>query len=179
MDLGFLKNFALAIVFTAVLIVAVNVIGDLAVDGNSAVDTVAPKKTETITPDTQPTQVMTKTGGDLSALLASADLGAGKKSIRRCKGCHTFDKGGRNLAGPNLWNLLGRQKGSIEGYRYSKALAGLGGNWSYGDLDQFLTNPRSYAKGTKMIFKGLRKATDRAAIITYLRGLSDSPLPLP
>jgi cytochrome c len=118
-------------------------------------------------------------GGDLAAMLASADPAAGEKIFHKCKACHTAEKGGPNRVGPNLWGIVGRPKASHEGFSYSSALSGLGGDWTYADLNAFLTKPRDYAPGTKMTFAGLKKPEDRADVITYLRTLSDSPKPLP
>ena len=112
-------------------------------------------------------------------LLASAAPDKGAKVFKKCKSCHTVNKGGKNGVGPNLWNVVGKAKASEDSYTYSSALLGLKGDWSYQDLDAFLQNPKSYAKGTKMSFAGLKKAGDRAAVIAYLRSLSDSPKPLP
>ncbi len=117
--------------------------------------------------------------GTVTALLASADAGDGKKVFRKCKACHTADKGGRHRVGPNLWDVVGRAKAGAGGYRFSGALAGLGGTWTFEDLDAFLARPKAFAPGTKMTFRGVKKAADRAALIAYLRSLSDSPKPLP
>lgn len=118
-------------------------------------------------------------GSDVSALLASADAIAGAKTFRKCKSCHTTKKGGKNRVGPNLWDVVGRAKASAAGYNFSGVLKGLGGAWTYRDLDAFLASPKGFAKGTKMSFAGLKKPKDRAAVIIYLRSLSDSPKPLP
>ncbi len=115
----------------------------------------------------------------LAQLLAAADTGAGKKAFNKCKSCHNAAKGAKNKIGPNLWNLVGNKKAAAAGYKYSGALKGLGGNWSYADLDAFLKNPKRFAKGTKMTFAGVKKAGDRASLIAYLRSLSASPKPLP
>ncbi|HXI88208.1 MAG TPA: cytochrome c family protein, partial [Parvularculaceae bacterium] len=96
-----------------------------------------------------------------------------------CKACHTFDKGGRTLIGPNLWGVVGRPKASMAGYPYSPALSGLGGAWTYEDLNKFLESPSSFASGTKMTFGGAKKPDERAAIIAFLRQQADSPAPLP
>ena len=117
--------------------------------------------------------------GTVPALLASADAGDGKKIFKKCKACHTADKGGAHKVGPNLWDVVGRAKAGAQGYRFSGVLAGLGGAWTFADLDAFLAKPRAFAPGTKMTFNGVRKAADRAAVIAYLRSLSDSPKPLP
>jgi len=118
-------------------------------------------------------------GGGALTMLAAADTAAGQKVFKKCKACHSTDKGGKNRVGPNLWDTIGKAKATGDGFKYSAALKGLGGNWSYQDLDAFLISPKAFAKGTKMSFKGLGKAKDRAAIIVYLRSLSDQPKPLP
>ncbi|MCH7957965.1 MAG: cytochrome c family protein [Proteobacteria bacterium] len=117
--------------------------------------------------------------GTVLALLAAADAGAGKKVFKKCKACHSVDKGGAHRVGPNLWDVVGRAKAGAQGYRFSGVLAGLGGAWTFADLDAFLAKPKAFAPGTKMTFNGVRKAADRAAVIAYLRSLSDSPKPLP
>ena len=117
--------------------------------------------------------------GTVLALLAAADAGAGKKVFKKCKACHSVDKGGAHRVGPNLWDVVGRAKAGAQGYRFSGVLAGLGGTWTFADLDAFLAKPKAFAPGTKMTFNGVKKAADRAAVIAYLRSLSDSPKPLP
>ncbi len=117
-------------------------------------------------------------GGAL-ALLASADVDRGKKVFKKCKACHNANEGGKHKLGPNLWDVVGRAKGSSGGFSYSGAMANKAGDWSYADLDTFLTNPKSLIEGTKMNFKGISKVTDRAALIVYLRSLSAAPKPLP
>lgn len=115
----------------------------------------------------------------VSALLASADVDAGKKSFAKCLVCHTDDKGGPNKIGPNLWNVVGAKKQHVDGYAYSGALAKVGGTWTYEDISTFITKPAAFAPGTKMTFAGDNSVKDRANIIAYLRTQSDSPVPLP
>ena len=113
-------------------------------------------------------------------LLASADPAAGESVTRKCTACHSFDEGGANRVGPNLWDIVGSQIAAAEGFNYSDALAGRSSEtWSYENLDAFLASPRGWAPGTKMAYAGLRKASDRAELIAYLRGLSNDPQPLP
>ena len=118
-------------------------------------------------------------GDPVAALLATADAGAGKKLTKKCAACHSFGQGGKNKIGPALWNTVGAKKGGREGFSYSKGLAEKGGTWTYGDLDAFLTAPKAFVPGTKMLFAGLKKPQDRANLILYLRSLSDQPKPLP
>ncbi len=115
----------------------------------------------------------------VTTLLASADVAKGKKLFKKCVACHTTDNGGKTKIGPNLWNIVNAERGKKAGFGYSKPLASMAGNWSYDSLDAFLTKPKAYIKGTKMAFSGIKKAHERAAVIAYLRGLSDSPAPLP
>jgi len=115
----------------------------------------------------------------LAQLLAAADAKAGAKVFNKCKSCHNAAKGAKNKIGPNLWDIVGNGKAAVAGFAYSGALKDSGGNWSYADLNAFLKKPVNFVKGTKMTFAGLSKAADRAAVIAFLRSLSDSPKPLP
>jgi cytochrome c len=74
---------------------------------------------------------------------------------------------------------VGRAKASHEGFNYSGAMKGKGGDWSYEEIDHFITNPKGYVPGTIMAFAGVAKPDERADILAYLRTLSDSPAPLP
>lgn len=112
-------------------------------------------------------------------LIASADPAKGEQVAKVCASCHTFKKGGPNGLGPDLWGVIGRDKGSHEGFDYSATLKALEGNWTYADLNQFLWNPKKYAPGTKMNFIGLKKPQDRANVIAWLHTLDDSPKPPP
>ncbi|MCZ6720599.1 MAG: c-type cytochrome [Proteobacteria bacterium] len=108
-----------------------------------------------------------------SALLAAADPDAGKKVAKKCGACHTFEAGGPNKLGPNLWNVVGRPVASLEGFNYSPAMSGLGGSWELERLAAFVANPKEYLPGNKMSFPGVKKEADRANLIAYLRLLSD------
>lgn len=139
------------------------------------------EQTEHIASDTQAAETSEAAEDtiDLAALLAAADVDAGEKSTKGCKACHTLTKGGKDGIGPNLWDIVGRAKASVEGYKYSKVLKGLGGTWGYDDLNAFLTKPSAYAKGNKMSWPGERSDKKRANLIAYLRTLSDTPMALP
>ncbi len=112
-------------------------------------------------------------------MLASVDADRGEKVFSKCKSCHTPEEGGKHGIGPNLWDVVGRAKAGADFDKYSSALQEKGGDWSYEDLDAFLAKPKDFVPGTKMSFNGLKKASDRAAMIVYLRSLSASPKPLP
>ena len=113
------------------------------------------------------------------ALLAGADAVAGEKLAKKCTACHVFDAGGANKVGPALWNIVNARKGAVGGFSYSSALSEFGGEWDYVALNAFLAKPKAYIKGTKMNFAGLKKPTDRANMIAYLRQQADSAVALP
>jgi len=113
------------------------------------------------------------------ALLASADIEAGIKVAKKCTACHEFNADGKNKTGPMLWNIVDASKGMKDGFNYSDALVGMGGAWDYNALNAFLYKPKAYIKGTKMNFAGLKKPSDRANMIAYLRSLADTPVALP
>jgi len=116
---------------------------------------------------------------DISALMAMGDAVSGEKVFKKCAACHSIIKGGKNKIGPALYNVVGRKVGDISDYKYSKALAAYGKEWTFEELNGFLIKPTKWVKGTKMAYAGLRKEKDRASVIKYLNKNSDNPLPLP
>ena len=115
----------------------------------------------------------------VTELMVSADVSAGKKVFAKCKACHTTQKGKKSGIGPNLWKVVNRMPGSVTQFKYSKAFQGIADKpWSYENLNAFLAKPKSYVKGTKMSFVGLKKVKDRANVIAFLRSLSETPPPL-
>lgn len=118
--------------------------------------------------------------GDIAPLLAAADTAAGQKIARACQACHSFEKGGANKVGPNLYGIVGNNHAHAEGFSYSAGMAAMHDKkWSYDELNHFLYSPKEYVKGTKMTFAGVKNDQDRANLIAWLRTLSDSPEKLP
>ena len=107
-----------------------------------------------------------------AAMAPAGDAEAGKKVFRKCKACHVADEE-KNRVGPHLVGVVGRAVAGADGFRYSDALSGLGGNWTRETLDSFLADPKGYAPGNKMTFAGLKKADDRANVIAYLEGAAN------
>ena len=115
----------------------------------------------------------------IEKLLASATVEKGEQAAKKCAACHTFGKGEPNRVGPNLYGVVGRERGSHAGFNYSAAMKGKPGKWTIEDLNAFLLNPKGYLPGTSMTFAGLPRGGERADVITYLNSKSDSPAPLP
>ena len=116
--------------------------------------------------------------GNIMALFASTSAAEGAKVFKKCAACHSIAEGGANKIGPALWGVLGRTAGSVPEYKYSKAMASHGKNWSFEEMNGFLIKPKDWIKGTKMSFAGLKKAKERAAVILYMNENTNNPLPL-
>ncbi|MCB9983782.1 MAG: cytochrome c family protein [Rhodospirillales bacterium] len=112
-------------------------------------------------------------------MIASADVAKGEKLSKACAACHSFDQGGPNKVGPNLYGVVGSSKGGKAGFSYSAGMAEKGGSWGYAELNEFLWKPKAYINGTKMNFNGLKKPEDRAAMIAWLRTQAASPAAMP
>jgi cytochrome c len=115
----------------------------------------------------------------IEKLLANATVERGQAVTKACAACHTFQKGGPNGQGPNLYGIIGRPRASEPGFTYSDAMKAKGGEWTVDDLNKFLSNPKEFVPGTKMNFPGLPRGNQRADAIAYLNSLADSPKPLP
>ena len=115
----------------------------------------------------------------IAVLLANASTERGKNAARVCSACHTFEKGGPNKVGPNLWGIVGHKVAAHQGFDYSAAMKAKGGEWTFDELNEYLKNPRAAVPGTKMAFAGISRDNQRADVIEYLRSLADNPVPLP
>ena len=112
--------------------------------------------------------------------LAAADSAKGEAVFTKaCRQRHYSKPASGGFVGPSLWNIVGRKRGTIEGYKYSAALRAAGGDWSYENLNISISDPARALPGIDMISAGIQDDTERANLIAYLRTRSDKPLPLP
>ena len=109
----------------------------------------------------------------LAAALAAGEVAAapmgdsvrGEQVYQACTDCHSLDQ---NDLGPRHRGVYGRKAGSLPDYDYSAALREAGIVWTAETLDRWLTNPKAFVPGAKMVFH-LDNAQDRADVIAYLR----------
>ena len=180
---GFEINKILASILVAIIIfVIIGFVGNFIAKINYNESLVKAYKIDL--PETSTDSTMQKTTDNemdesISSLLASASLAKNEKIFNKCGACHNYKKGSKSKIGPNLWDLINRQKASVSGFAYSKALSEYGGKWTFEELDEFLYKPKEYISGTKMIFLGLNNVRDRANLMLWLRQQSDNPIPLP
>ena len=115
----------------------------------------------------------------IEKLLASATVEKGESAAKKCAACHTFGKGEPNRVGPNLYGVVGRDRGATAGFNYSAGMKAKPGKWTVEDLNAFLQNPKGFIPGTSMSFAGVPRGSERADLITFLNAKSDSPAALP
>ena len=106
-------------------------------------------------------------GPSFEELYAAADPVAGEAAFRACSSCHKVEEG-VNATGPSLYGIVGRPVQAIADFAYSGALIAVNDVWTPEHINSFITNPKSYAPGTKMTYPGMRSAQDRANVIAYL-----------
>src|ERR1700716_4270671 len=115
----------------------------------------------------------------IEKLLQTASVEKGAGAAKKCAPGHTFEKGGPNRVGPNLFGIVGDHKGEGRGFNFSAAMKAKGGTWTDEDLNQFIANPKGFVPGTAMGFAGIPKDSERADVIAYLHTQADNPVPLP
>lgn len=107
-------------------------------------------------------------------LVAAQDVSAGETVFKKCAACHATDDG-TNKVGPHLGHAVGRTAGTVEGFKYSKAMIDAGAFglvWNEAALSEFLVAPKVKVPGTKMTFAGLKKPEEVQNVIAYLKSIS-------
>ena len=180
---GFVINKILASIILAVLIIGgISFVGNLIVNIDHKKNQVTAYKIDIPESDIIAQSAVSEEGEiiePISTLLINASLEQGEKLYKKCGTCHNYKKNSTSKIGPNLWDIINRPKGNVEGYAYSNSLLEFGGKWTYEELAKFLYKPKNYINGTKMNFAGLKNVNDRANLIFWLRQNSDNPVPLP
>ena len=125
------------------------------------------------------TDVVEEAGPSLATLLANASMDAGERAFRVCAGCHSINEGGDHRVGPNLYGVMGGAVAGQDGFGYSSAMTDHGGTWTYEAMYDWLTSPANAIPGNRMSFAGVRRESDRAALLLYLAANSNNPPPLP
>lgn len=110
------------------------------------------------------------TAATSAALAQSGDVAKGERAFNlQCKACHTLERGGANKIGPNLYGLMGRRSGTMQGYGYSEVMRRFGIEWTDKTLAEYLSDPKTSMPGTKMVFAGIRRPEQLDDVIAYLR----------
>ena len=180
---GFEINKILASIILALLIiVGISYVGNLIVNVDHNKNQATAYKIDIPEPDMNIQRAASEENKmiePIAALLMNASFEEGEKIYKKCGSCHNYQKNSPSKVGPNLWNIINRPKGSVEGFSYYSSLLEFGGKWTYEELAKFIYKPKDYIKGTKMNFAGLKNVEDRANLIFWLRQHSDNLVPLP
>ena len=172
MDGFHLNKIFTAILFASFLVLLISNVVDLLYDPNPHEEEVKGYQINIAEQVSTQVQATAEQQIDIAALIAQANITKGKEITKKCISCHTFEKGGANKVGPNLWHIVGNKKAHLgNAFNYSQAMLNKGGTWEYDDLFQFLTKPQAYVKGTRMAFAGISKPQDIADLIAYIKSL--------
>ena len=175
-----MNKIIVSIIFAIILVLGINKAADVIFYVEKPEKSAYQVESVTTVASTTSSETSTESSesGNIMALFASTSAAEGAKVFKKCAACHSIKEGGANKIGPALWGVLGRKAGSVPNYKYSKAIAAYGKNWSFEEMNGFLIKPKDWIKGTKMSFAGLKNAKERAAVILYMNENTNSPLPI-
>jgi cytochrome c2 len=92
------------------------------------------------------------------------------QAFNQCAACHSTEPG-KTIIGPSLAGVYGTKAGQTPGFQFSSAMKNSGMVLDAADLDKFLADPKGTVPGTIMAFAGLKDASQRKAVIDYLKTL--------
>ena len=105
---------------------------------------------------------------------SKGDMKQGAKLFKaKCATCHTINEGGPNKQGPNLFGVMNRQSGKVNGFKYTDANKNSGIIWNTENMYEYLINPKKFIKGTNMAFPGFKKEQDRLDIVAYINSINN------
>ena len=113
-----------AILLAAIIIVIIGLVGDFFINNNKKAGQQTAYKIEI--PESN-SEIAASASQEINiepveALLSTSSIKNGQKIFKKCGACHTYEKDCQQKIGPNLWNVINRKKGAIEGFAYSNAL---------------------------------------------------------
>ena len=174
-----MNKIIVSVFFAVILVFGINKIADIIFyvekPGKSSYEVANVTNTSTTNSESSSEN---KETGNILELFASVSAAEGEKAFKKCAACHSIAKDSANKIGPALWGVLGRKSGTVSDYKYSKGMIAYGKSWTFEEMDGFLKKPKDWVKGTKMSFAGIKNDKERAAIILYMNGNTDSPLPI-
>ena len=117
-----------------------------------------------------PPQIL-DTPGPARRFQPTAEITNGERQFaRKCSVCHTLVPDGARRAGPTLYNLFGREAGTLPGYKYSQALLDSDIIWAEDTIHWLFTDgPDVVTPGTKMPVQRMKNEADRQDLIAYLK----------
>ncbi|WP_306228259.1 c-type cytochrome [Bosea beijingensis] len=101
--------------------------------------------------------------------VSAQDAAAGEKSFAKCRACHQVGEAAKNVIGPALNGVFGRQSGTVEGYSYSPANKNAGITWDDASFAEYIKDPKAKMPGTKMVFAGIKNDKEIADLTAYLK----------
>ena len=106
----------------------------------------------------------------VAATATSVEAADAPAAFKACQTCHKVEAGAK-LMGPSLFGIAGRKAGTVADFAYSDVMKNSGITWDDAHLSAFIADPKTSMPGTKMVFAGLKKPDDVAAVVTYLKTL--------